>query len=190
MVESLVKGELLQALSNSCDISKAFDTMLAKTYHKTASLMAESCACMALLGGYRREWVDWAHEFGASVGLAFQLYDDELDLLASSQALGKPANNDLKAGVITGPLLLAAQEHPRELLPLLQRRLREAGDVELAIEKIRGGAALLRARLLSRLYIQHVLRLLKRLPQELPQQQDAAADLASLVLWALQRSNS
>ncbi|KAL8272401.1 hypothetical protein Esti_003691 [Eimeria stiedai] len=189
MVESLVKGELLQALSSSSDISKAFDTMLAKSYHKTASLMAESCACVALLGGYTREWVEWAHKLGSSVGLAFQLYDDELDFLASSQALGKPANNDLKAGVITGPLLLAAQEHPGELLPLLQRRLREAGDVELAVEKIREGAALPRARLLSRVYIQHVLRLLERLPQSLPQQQDAAADIASLVLGALQRAN-
>ena len=33
---------------------------------------------------------------GASVGMAFQLYDDELDLVSSTQALGKPANNDLK----------------------------------------------------------------------------------------------
>ncbi|KAL8438797.1 hypothetical protein Efla_003834 [Eimeria flavescens] len=190
MVESLVKGELLQAFSHPADLSKAFDTLLAKTYHKTASLMAESAACVALLGGYSREWVEWAHELGASVGLAFQLYDDELDLVASTEALGKPANKDLKEGVITAPLLLAAQEHPRELLPLLQRRLAEPGDAELAADRIRRGAALPRARLLSRVYVQHALRLLQRLPQQQQQQRDAAADLASLLLWVMRRSSS
>lgn len=91
---------------------------------------------------------------------------------------------------MTAPLLLAALEHPRELLPVLQRRLRSPGDADLAMEKIRASAALPRARLLSRLYIQHILRLLERLPQTLPEQQNAAADFASLVLWVMQRTAS
>ncbi|XP_026194109.1 prenyl transferase [Cyclospora cayetanensis] len=189
-IESLVKGELVQAFSHTSDIAKAFETMLTKSYHKTASLMAETCACLALIGGHTREWVDWCHEVGASVGLAFQLYDDELDLVASTQALGKPANNDLRNGVITAPLLLAAVEHSQELLPVLKRKLQGEGDAELAAKKIRDSTALPRARLLSRLYIQHVLRLLEGVPQTNPEQKDAAADIASLLVWVLQRKSS
>ncbi|CDJ67312.1 hexaprenyl pyrophosphate synthetase protein, putative [Eimeria necatrix] len=188
-VENLVTGELLQALTKTSDIAKAFEALLAKSYCKTGSLMAETCACLAVLGGYSRAWVRWSHDLGAAVGLAFQLLDDEADLLASAQTLGKPSNSDLRNGIATAPLLLAAQEHPQQLLPLLQRQLKGEGDPDLAAAKIREGAALPRARLLSRVYIHHVLQLLQQLPRETQQQQNAAADLAALLQWITQRSS-
>ena len=45
--------------------------------------------------------------------------------------MGKPALNDLKSGLATAPVLFAAEEYP-ELSPLILRRFKNPGDVEMA----------------------------------------------------------
>lgn len=59
--------------------------------------------------------------------------DDVLDFTSRGSILGKPALNDVKAGVITCPLLFAAEEHP-ELLPVIKRKLSKEGDVKIALK--------------------------------------------------------
>lgn len=66
----------------------------------------------------------------------WQVVDDVLDLTGSSTMLGKPALNDLKSGVVTAPVLFAAQQQP-ELCALIKRKFRSSGDVD----RVRGGAA-------------------------------------------------
>ncbi len=46
--------------------------------------------------------------------------DDVLDFTGSASQLGKPALNDLRSGIATAPVLLAAEEYP-QLVPLIQR---------------------------------------------------------------------
>ena len=41
---------------------------------------------------------DAANSYGRNIGIAFQLIDDLLDFVASSEQLGKPAAADLKLG--------------------------------------------------------------------------------------------
>jgi hypothetical protein len=45
----------------------------------------------------------WAHE----VGMVFQLADDVLDLVSTTEEIGKPAGSDIHEGKFTMPLLLA-----------------------------------------------------------------------------------
>ena len=45
--------------------------------------------------------------FGAHLGIAFQVHDDILDFTQDSAMLGKPAFNDVKEGIITAPLIYA-----------------------------------------------------------------------------------
>lgn len=96
---------------------------------------------------------------------------------------------NVSQGVVTAPLLLAAQEHPEELLPLLARRLRGPRDASLALEKIRASAALPRSRLLIRLYAQHALRLIQRLPLQSEAQARARSELAALTLAVVTRAS-
>ena len=55
--------------------------------------------------------------------------DDVLDYESASATLGKPGGADLGLGLATGPALYAWEEHP-EMGILIQRKFKEAGDVE------------------------------------------------------------
>jgi geranylgeranyl pyrophosphate synthase len=53
------------------------------------------------------ELLDLAQAYGKTLGLAFQVVDDLLDLTADSTATGKPAMNDIREGRITLPVIHA-----------------------------------------------------------------------------------
>lgn len=64
-----------------------------------------------------------------------QFIDDVLDFTSSSGELGKPNLNDVKSGVVTAPVLFAAEEHP-ELIEMIQRKFRGDEDVARANELV------------------------------------------------------
>ena len=68
-----------------------------------------------------------------------------LDFEGSLQSLGKPALADLKAGLATAPVLLAAEEHPR-LQVLTARKFAEPGDVGEALALVKASKGLARAK--------------------------------------------
>jgi len=117
-VTTLCEGEILQSDSARRQIvsrERYFDIIR----RKTASLLGTSASAGALSAGASREQVEKMQRFGEAVGMAFQIQDDILDYSPAART-GKPANNDLKEGKITLPLLAvlerAGQERQRELL--------------------------------------------------------------------------
>ena len=62
----------LQMTSTEEDLL-SLDHYVRKTFHKTASLMANSCKAIAILGGQNRDVAELAWEYGRHVGLAFQV---------------------------------------------------------------------------------------------------------------------
>jgi geranylgeranyl pyrophosphate synthase len=72
-----------------------------------------------------RSQVDALTAFGQRFGMAFQIVDDVLDVVATDEQLGKPAGNDLAEGVYTLPVIraLAAPGGAPELARLLGRPL-------------------------------------------------------------------
>jgi heptaprenyl diphosphate synthase len=96
---------------------------------KSAALMSTACRIGALTGGRPRAEVEALTQFGKLFGMAFQLRDDILDVLADGDAeLRKPGGQDLAEGIYTLPVLVALQD-PRtgpELATLLGRPLDEA----------------------------------------------------------------
>lgn len=73
----------------------SLDHYVRKTFHKTASLMANSCKAIAILGGQDRDVAQLAWEYGRHVGLAFQVSHTSHACLALP--LHHPANNRLLA---------------------------------------------------------------------------------------------
>jgi geranylgeranyl pyrophosphate synthase len=81
-----------------------------------------------------------------------QVTDDVLDFTGKSQLLGKPALTDIRSGVVTCPVLYAAEEFP-ELTPLILRKFREPADVEQAIALVGRSQGIDRSRALARQYV-------------------------------------
>jgi geranylgeranyl diphosphate synthase type II len=65
---------------------------------KTAALIAASCRLGAIAGGADAETIERLGTYGNSVGLAFQIADDLLDVTSSAGALGKAVGKDAVAG--------------------------------------------------------------------------------------------
>jgi farnesyl diphosphate synthase len=68
---------------------------------KTGALIRYACEAGAIAGGVGRADRERLSEFGAAIGLAFQLADDLLDLSADAGAMGKATGKDAAAGKAT-----------------------------------------------------------------------------------------
>lgn len=74
---------------------------------KTGELFTLSCDLAAFLSGAAVEQRAALREFGAAVGIAYQVYDDCVDLFGTEAGAGKSLGTDLAKGKLTWPLLLA-----------------------------------------------------------------------------------
>ncbi|HEX2381291.1 MAG TPA: polyprenyl synthetase family protein [Acidimicrobiales bacterium] len=146
----LCEGEVGE-LRSAYDVARTEAAYLHSIKGKTASLFATACRIGALVGGLPRSDVDALTEYGEAYGIAFQIVDDVLDVVASEAELGKPAGHDLVEGVYTLPVLRALDTPGglRERLgrPLDDRQLLEAlslvradGAVDAALDTARGYA--------------------------------------------------
>lgn len=109
-VEAVCVGEVEQYRGRGS--IPGFKTYVSRAMRKTGVLFAASCAIGAHLGGLGDELVRYAAKFGGYYGIAFQIKDDLLDMLETPQTIGKPVGNDLKEGMVTLPVLLAAARDP------------------------------------------------------------------------------
>lgn len=95
------------------DITRTEEQYLQAIAGKTAALYATSCRIGGLVAGVDRGVVDRLTEFGHAYGMAFQVVDDILDLVATDEELGKPSGNDLREGVYTLPVIrMIASDDP------------------------------------------------------------------------------
>ncbi|MBY8916084.1 farnesyl diphosphate synthase [Nitratireductor rhodophyticola] len=68
---------------------------------KTGALIRFACEAGGVVGGAQPADIERLGEFGAAIGLAFQLADDLLDLTSSSETMGKATGKDAAAGKAT-----------------------------------------------------------------------------------------
>jgi len=61
---------------------------------KTAALIKAACEMGCIVGGADDNRIKAAGEYAHSIGIAFQIVDDILDVTATSEDLGKPAGSD------------------------------------------------------------------------------------------------
>ncbi len=99
LTQQMVEGELLQmeTLGRAVNESEYNDLI----YRKTACLFQVSMRLGSVLADSTADTEDLMGEYGRTLGLAFQIVDDVLDLTASEEVLGKPVASDLREGKAT-----------------------------------------------------------------------------------------
>ena len=89
--------------------------------HKTAALLRASLSVGARLGGADAAALAAVGEAGQSLGLAFQIVDDILDVEGSLETLGKTAGSDERKQKVTYPALHGIEASRREARRLIER---------------------------------------------------------------------
>lgn len=90
------------------------DKLMTIHRRKTGALMSASCAIGGLLGGGSADQVDGLRQYGAALGLAFQIVDDILNETATVEILGKAVGSDRALGKMTYPALMGASAATQE----------------------------------------------------------------------------
>jgi octaprenyl-diphosphate synthase len=118
--DTMVCREVASAVKLTCmgEVSQSFaqcnyDTTL-KEYQniligKTAKLFACACRLGARLSNQKINVIGSVERFAENLGLAYQLYDDTIDLFGSESNSSKTLKTDLKTGKVTLPVILLLQ---------------------------------------------------------------------------------
>ncbi|MEX1001074.1 MAG: polyprenyl synthetase family protein [Crocinitomicaceae bacterium] len=102
---------------------------------KTAVLLGCSLKLGAIVGGASEKEAQDLYDFGANLGIAFQLQDDILDVYADQNKFGKQVGGDIIANKKTYLLLTALDTANADQLKRLQKLLFDETDKE---KKVRG----------------------------------------------------
>jgi len=89
--------------------------------HKTGAMIQVSIRAGARLGGARGESLTALTRYGESVGLAFQVTDDILNVEGKAELLGKSIGSDLAKRKATYPSVLGVEESKRRARELVER---------------------------------------------------------------------
>jgi octaprenyl-diphosphate synthase len=148
-MRALIEGEIKQLKARGRD-DLGIEGYLDIVRGKTASLFANACRSGARVAGAPQSVIEAVGEFGAHVGIAFQIVDDVLDLEGIPHEVGKRLGHDLAEGKTTLPLALALVHDAAALKPLLitaragdtiaAARVSQAPSVRKACEEARAFA--------------------------------------------------
>jgi octaprenyl-diphosphate synthase len=121
VTNTLCSGELVQ-LYHRNDVGLGLSDYYQIIHDKTASLISAACKIGGVLGGADEKTVLDLGFFGESIGTAFQIRDDLIDVLSDARSAGKPTGKDVAKGKMTLPAILMLENNPG-CLPKLQEAL-------------------------------------------------------------------
>jgi len=97
---------------------------------KTGCLLAASVELGAVLAGVSDDDRKRFADFGAGLGLAFQIADDILDATGTAQDLGKSPGKDAESGKLTYVTLYGLENARRRLADLEEQLVGQAAEIE------------------------------------------------------------
>lgn len=102
-------GEILQT-QRRFDLKLSIPEYIRIIEMKTAALFRVSTELSAMLSNAPADQIAACKTYGNSLGIAYQIYDDCLDLVGSESSMGKTVGTDLAKGKLTLPLLHVLQQ--------------------------------------------------------------------------------
>ena len=167
ITQKMVEGELLQlTLLGRSKVTE--QQLLDIVERKTAYLFSGCTKLPAIAAGMNHGSAELLADVGKSLGMAFQLVDDLLDLTSTQDVLGKPVASDLKEGKMTLPMLFAiSNAQPEDTIKvqkvLDEREFRSVDRAEI-LRLVELSDGLERTRNLARRYAGRAIQLLEEFP--------------------------
>lgn len=121
--KTVCAGEILQSQARG-DFEVSREQYFKILSMKTAELFALSCDLGAGLSGTTTERRAALRQYGMSLGTAYQLYDDCVDILGTEARAGKTLGADLANGRVTLPILLVRERADAADLKVLRQWFR------------------------------------------------------------------
>lgn len=103
-IRRVCAGEIKQNFYSSKD-TYSFEDYYRIIDLKTAELFYTSCLLGARLAGFPEDYVNAVASFGRNIGIAYQIYDDLVDILGHENHVGKTLGTDFASGKHTLPTL-------------------------------------------------------------------------------------
>ena len=135
LTQQMVEGELLQIQKLGKAVSEAeyYDLI----YRKTACLFSVSMRLGAVLAAASEAEEERLATYGRTVGLAFQIVDDVLDLTATEEVLGKPVASDLREGKATLAVIHSIDHGTAKDRQIIQRVLDDRSFENVSRQQIK-----------------------------------------------------
>jgi geranylgeranyl pyrophosphate synthase len=165
----LVHGQIAETSGPRPGEAK-IDHYLRVVTEKTGSLIETSARFGGIFSGAAPEHVRALADYGETIGVAFQLSDDLLDIASDRDQSGKTPGTDLREGVPTLPVLYALASEDTDAAAVRLREILSAGPVTdpvlhaEALGLLRESAALKRARETVRWYADRSRLAIRSLP--------------------------
>jgi heptaprenyl diphosphate synthase len=169
----LVHGQIAETVGPR-DGDDPVDHYLHVIGEKTGSLIATSARFGGMFGGASPAHIEALAGYGETIGIAFQLSDDLLDIASESLQSGKTPGTDLREGVPTLPVLYALASDDADAASVRLREILALGPVTddalhaEALGLLRESPALKRARETVRSYAEEARAQLSPLPDIAP----------------------
>ena len=98
-------GEIQQTFSKG-DFSLSCEDYFSIIQNKTGELFNASCSIGSFLASADENLIELVGDFGTSLGLNYQIYDDLVDTFGNHSNFGKTLGTDFESGKITLPLII------------------------------------------------------------------------------------
>jgi len=161
----MCQGEV-QQIAASFDADQTLRDYFYRIKRKTALLISASCQLGAVVVGAPEPMVWNLTRYGYYLGMAFQITDDILDMVAEEKVLGKPVCGDLRQGIITLPVIYALErtEEKARLRELVTKKVKSEGEVKETIRLIKESGAIEYSFNIAHKYLEKAKKELAKLP--------------------------
>ena len=98
--------------------------------NKTAALIEVSCLSGAIASKQSQNIIEKISTYGQSIGLAFQVMDDILDVTSTQEKMGKAVNKDASHGKLTYPAIFGLEESQKKANELIFEAQNAISDID------------------------------------------------------------
>jgi geranylgeranyl diphosphate synthase type I len=155
--------------------------------YKTGALTGLSTEAGAIAGGGSEEQSKVLGEFGETVGIAFQIVDDLLNVTGDEKEYGKEIGGDIREGkrtVLAAHLLGIANPQDRRIfLRSLGRKTIKKNEIRKAVSLYRKYGSIEYAKTQAEAYLEDAMKTLNKLPSS-----NARVNLSSIARFLVSRS--